>query len=55
MIFCQSVSAVSVVSTLIGGENTQNLNSNDQICFNFLHSQAVGMLKQCSHTSIVPS
>ena len=48
MISCQSVSAVRKVNTLIGGGDTQTLTAIIDPLFNFLHTQAVGTLKDCS-------
>ena len=47
IILCPPVSPLWVVSTLIGGENT-NLNCYNSICLKFLHSQVMEMLKHCS-------
>ena len=48
MTFCLSVSKAWVVSPLIGGGDTLNLNYYNQIHLNVLYSEAMGMLKHCS-------
>ena len=45
MVLYQSVGAVSVVSTLIGGGDTQSLTAIIRFVLYFLHLQAVGMVK----------
>ena len=51
MIFCEDMRTVRIVSTLIGGGDTQILIA--IICLNFLPSEAAGMLKHCSHAIIL--
>ena len=48
MILCQSVSAVCIFNTLIGGGDTQTLTTTIKCIFNLLYS-GVELLKHCSH------
>ena len=49
MIVCLSVSAVWVVSTLIGGGDTQILTAVTKFDWSFCTQEIVGILKHCSH------
>ena len=49
MIFCQSECILSSSYTNMWCRQL-NLDCYNQICLNFVHSEAVGMLKHCSRT-----